>query len=83
MARWWHEQHEQSSYGVNQLERALGFSTGGKKALDVGCGTGGRFVRILQNRGFSVTGLDVSKEMVKLELDQYPEKHVYVIATRS
>ena len=133
IAQWWHDQHEQSSYGVSQFERAIGYTSGGKKALDIGCGAGGRFIRILQNQGFSVIGLDVSKEMVKLagsnhpehkfihqdicyweteekfdtfyyssigtnenmqllinnglstlhlELDQYPEKHVYTIATK-
>ena len=73
IAQWWHEQHERSSYGVNQFERAVGYSLGGKKALDVGCGAGGRFIRILQNHGFSVTGLDVSKEMIKLACSNHPE----------
>ena len=73
IAQWWHDQHEQSSYGVNQFERAVGYTSSGKKALDVGCGTGGRFVRILQNHGFAVTGLDVSKEMVKLAGSNHPE----------
>lgn len=73
IAQWWHEQHERSSYGVSQFERAVGFATGGEKALDVGCGAGGRFVRILQNRGFSVTGLDVSKEMVMLASKNHSE----------
>ena len=73
IAQWWHDQHEQSSYGVSQFERAVGYISGGEKALDVGCGAGGRFIRLLQNRGFSVTGLDVSKEMVKLAGNNHPE----------
>jgi 2-polyprenyl-3-methyl-5-hydroxy-6-metoxy-1,4-benzoquinol methylase len=73
IAQWWHDQHEQSSYGVGQLERAIGYGPSGGKALDVGCGTGGRFVRLLQSHGFSVTGLDVSKEMVKLAGRNHPE----------
>lgn len=73
IARWWHDQHEQSSYGVSQFERAVGFTSSGGKALDVGCGAGGRFVRILQARGFSVTGLDVSQEMVNLASSNHPE----------
>ncbi|SEM84736.1 class I SAM-dependent DNA methyltransferase [Nitrosomonas marina] len=75
IAQWWHDQHVRSAYGVNQFERAVEFTSGGGKALDVGCGAGGRFVRILQDRGFSVTGLDVSQEMVKLASSNHPEHH--------
>ncbi|GGP54218.1 class I SAM-dependent DNA methyltransferase [Shewanella saliphila] len=75
IAQWWHDQHVRSAYGVNQFERAVEFTSGGGKALDVGCGAGGRFVRILQDRGFSVTGLDVSQEMVKLASRNHPEHH--------
>jgi 2-polyprenyl-3-methyl-5-hydroxy-6-metoxy-1,4-benzoquinol methylase len=73
IAQWWHDQHIESSYGVSQLERAIGYATSGGKALDVGCGAGGRFVNILQNHGFSITGLDASKEMVKLASRNHPE----------
>ena len=73
IAKWWYDQHNESSYGVNQFERAIGFTASGGKALDVGCGAGGRFVRILQDRGFSVIGLDVSEEMVKLASKNHPE----------
>lgn len=73
IAQWWQQQHQQSSYGVSQFERAISYSSGGEKALDVGCGAGGQFIRILQERGFSVTGLDVSQEMIKLATDNHPE----------
>jgi 2-polyprenyl-3-methyl-5-hydroxy-6-metoxy-1,4-benzoquinol methylase len=73
IAQWWHEQHRESSYGVKQLERALCFASSGKKALDVGCGTGGRFIRILESKGFFVTGLDASEEMVVLASGNHPE----------
>lgn len=73
LARWWHDRHADSAYGVSQFEKALGFASTGGKALDVGCGAGGRFVRILQNRGFAVTGLDVSREMIGLASKNHPE----------
>lgn len=78
IAQWWHDQHFHSTYGVKQLERAVGFSVGGGKALDVGCGVGGRFIRILQNKGFSVTGVDVSAEMVRLASQNHPE-HKFIV----
>ncbi|HMQ54162.1 MAG TPA: class I SAM-dependent methyltransferase [Anaerolineae bacterium] len=33
----------------------------------------GRFVRILQDKGFSITGIDVSEEMIKLASTNHPE----------
>jgi len=73
IAQWWHNQHNDSSYGVKQFERALSHCAEGGRALDVGCGAGGRFIRILQDRNFLVTGLDISKEMVKLAMENHPE----------
>lgn len=73
IAQWWHDQHNESSYGVNQFQRAIKFTARGGEALDVGCGAGGRFVRILQSNEFSVTGLDVSKEMTNLARANHPE----------
>ena len=73
IAQWWHDQHEQSSYGVHQVERALEFVSIAEKALDVGCGSGGRLVQLLENRGFTVTGLDVSSEMIKLASSNHPQ----------
>ncbi|PKM21057.1 MAG: class I SAM-dependent methyltransferase [Gammaproteobacteria bacterium HGW-Gammaproteobacteria-15] len=73
IAQWWHDQHVESAYGVNQFQRAVKFARRGGKALDVGCGSGGRFVRILESSGFSVTGIDVSKEMIRLACLNHPE----------
>lgn len=72
IAQWWHDQHFESSYGVDQFQRALAFTSGGGNALDVGCGAGGRFIRILERSGFSVTGLDVSKGMIQLARANHP-----------
>ncbi|REG82138.1 class I SAM-dependent DNA methyltransferase [Marinomonas pollencensis] len=77
IAQWWHDQHVESSYGVNQFQRAVKFARCGGKALDVGCGSGGRFIRILESNGFSVTGLDVSKEMIKLASVKHPEHNFF------
>lgn len=77
IARWWHDQHDNSSYGVSQFNKALGFAKKAGKALDVGCGAGGRFVRILQSRGFQITGLDVSEEMIGLARKNHPE-HLFL-----
>lgn len=73
IAKWWHDQHNDSSYGVDQFQRAIKFAANHGKALDVGCGTGGRFVQILQKNGFAITGIDISKEMIRLASENHPE----------
>ncbi|MEM7134349.1 MAG: class I SAM-dependent methyltransferase [Chloroflexota bacterium] len=70
----WHNQHDQSLYGVAQLQKAIGLAPKGGQALDVGCGAGGRFVRTLQAHRFRITGLDVSAEMIRLASRNHPEE---------
>ena len=74
IAAWWHELHENGDYGLNQIEKALGFRTGGGQALDVGCGAGGRVVRALQQHNYSVTGVDVSSEMIRFATSNHPDE---------
>ena len=69
-----HEQHDNSAYGVAQFKKALGFASAGGRALDVGCGAGGRFVRLLQAQNFLVTGVDVSAEMIKIASKKHPDQ---------
>lgn len=72
IAHWWHDRHDQSDYGVEQVEKALNFATGGSKTLDVGCGAGGRFIRRLQDNDYAITGLDVSAKMIELARQNHP-----------
>lgn len=72
IAKWWHESHNDSQYGMKQLDMALKFVSDGRSALDVGCGTGGRIIRKLENQGFAVTGIDVSEEMINLAIQNHP-----------
>lgn len=44
----------------------------GKKVLDVGCGTG-RIIRKLTEKGATVTGLDLSSEMVLVAQKKFPK----------
>lgn len=73
LAPWWLEQMKESTYGVAALERALTFVEQGRHALDVGCGAEGRFLRILMERQFHCTGLDISGEMIALAAKRYPQ----------
>lgn len=72
IADWWTEHHQNSTYGINQLEKALQFLTSGNKALDVGCGPGGRMIEFLEQREFEVFGIDISIEMLKIAQEKHP-----------
>jgi 2-polyprenyl-3-methyl-5-hydroxy-6-metoxy-1,4-benzoquinol methylase len=44
----------------------------GRRALDVGCGTG-RWCRLLHEQGFAVTGVDLQDELVAANRERYPD----------
>lgn len=58
--------------GMAQHERALAFTTQRGAALDVGCGSSGRFIEWLVSRGFAAEGLDLSAEMLRLARQAHP-----------
>jgi len=45
----------------------------GGRALDVGCGSGGRIVRKLLENEFTVTGIDASSKMIELAKHNHPD----------
>ena len=47
IAEYWNERHLDSKYGLNQIEKALKFVKNKNTALDIGCGSGGRIVKLL------------------------------------
>ena len=74
IATWWQQQHDQSDYGLAQIERAISFCNKHDQVLDVGCGCGGRITRLLVKQSFSVTGIDISTEMIRLARQAHPEE---------
>jgi SAM-dependent methyltransferase len=78
IARWWQTEHQDSTYGITQLERAIKFSPNRHSALDVGCGSSGRFINILSQHRFQVEGLDISREMINLARKLHPEITFYM-----
>ena len=61
------------SNGIAQHEKAMTFSQNRGKALDIGCGRTGRFIEMLSQAGFDVSGLDVSKKMLSLAKQRHPQ----------
>lgn len=78
VAAWWDARHRDSLYGMAALENALAWRTDGKRALDVGCGSGGRMIRRLLAAGYEVTGIDVSPKMIALARANHPEAEFHL-----
>jgi SAM-dependent methyltransferase len=72
IAPWWDAQQDASTTGMRFVYRAISLAVRRGKALDVGCGSGGRIITALLDAGFQVTGLDVSAAMLELARRRHP-----------
>ena len=68
----WDESMASSEYGLGYLARAMAGAPRGW-ALDVGCGSGGRFPRAMLSAGFAVHGIDAADAMIALAAARHPE----------
>ena len=68
----WNDDPLLRNYGIPQHERAMALVKEKGTALDVGCGSNGRIIDLLMNRGFSVEGLDLSSRMIELAKQRHP-----------
>lgn len=59
--------------GMEAHRRALTFVKEPGAALDVGCGSSGRFIDLLLSKGFAPEGLDLSVEMLKRARRRHPD----------
>ena len=64
--------------GIDQHRRALAFCAGKGAALDVGCGSSGRIIDLLQAEGFRVDGVDLSPRMIELARRRHPDCSFYL-----
>lgn len=69
----WQQEDFNLENGIEQHRRAISFTKGRGKALDVGCGCTGRFVDLLLAEGFSPRGLDVSAKKISLARSRHPD----------
>ena len=77
VAQWWQQQHIDSTYGIAALERAIRFVENRSTALDIGCGSSGRFIDVLMKNGFTPAGVDISPEMISLAKQLHPDVAFY------
>jgi len=73
----WQKQHMHSTYGLAALEKAIQLAENKSTALDIGCGSSGRFIDIFIQQGFIPTGVDISAEMISLARQRHPEVTFY------
>jgi SAM-dependent methyltransferase len=78
IALWWQKEHLHSTYGIGALEKAIKFTDDKSTALDIGCGSSGRFIDVLIRNGFTPAGLDVSAEMISLARQRNPGVIFYI-----
>jgi len=71
-ARWASPRFDRSN-GIEQHKRALRFTSKRGTALDVGCGSSGRFFDLLHSQDYALEGLDLSPEMLRLAREAYPK----------
>lgn len=73
IAGWWNAQQGGFATGLGYVRRAADLASGRRRALDVGCGSGGRLIiDALEWWGFDVTGVDVSESMAELARENHP-----------
>jgi SAM-dependent methyltransferase len=73
----WNSEAFPRSNGIKQHERAIAFVKQKRHALDIGCGSSGRFIDLLTSHGFDVEGVDVSDQMIKLARQRHPNITFY------
>jgi len=72
IASHWAEASFNHESGIAQHERALKFAPPTGRAMDVGCGSSGRILSLLQKHGYAAEGLDFSTEMLALARQKHP-----------
>lgn len=73
LADHWNGDEFHRANGIAQHERAIRFSKKSGRALDVGCGSSGRIIDLLQEHGFAVEGLDISEKMLAHARSRHPD----------
>ena len=72
IAAWFRNETRNTSCGMPFLEELISLLPKQAHILELGCGFG-RMTRVLVDRGFRVTGVDVSSEMLRFASEYVPE----------
>ena len=77
IAKDWMDDHRDDTWWVGGIDKYLSFLKIGTAILDVGCGAGEKS-KYFAKKGFNITGLDFSEEMIKLAKEQVPAGKFFV-----
>jgi SAM-dependent methyltransferase len=77
LAPYWDGPDFNRANGIAQHERATQFAPRAGFALDVGCGSSGRIITLLEAHGFAVEALDLSENMLALAKCRHPHVTFY------
>ena len=77
IASWWKEYMKGSEYGLSPLKRAIQFTKSRGFALDIGCGSEGRFIDTMLQSNFKAEGLDISANMIRQAKVRHPNVEFY------
>jgi len=78
LASYWNSDKIDRTNGIAQHQRAFQFAKDKRNALDLGCGSSGRFIDLLISEGYEVEGLDISPEMIRLSRQRHPSLHFHL-----
>ncbi len=72
IAKEWHKDHAHDDWWIEGTNKFISFFKPGDMVLDIGCGAGTKS-KYLMDRGFKVTGIDFSEEMIGLAKQEVPD----------
>lgn len=72
LAEQWNSEAFPRANGIEPHQRAIAFLKEKRYALDLGCGSSGRFIDLLIGQDFEVEGLDLSGRMIELARQRHP-----------
>lgn len=79
IARHWHADHRLDDWWVEGTEQFLRLLPPGGSILDVGCGAGTK-AKFMADKGFQVTGIDFSDELLHIARSEAPHCHFMHVA---
>lgn len=77
IAKDWSEDHSHDTWWIEGTDKFLSLLDSSASILDVGCG-GGYKSKYMDKKGFKVTGIDFSEEMIKLAKGNVPAANFFV-----
>ncbi len=69
---WFDASRDKTLLEKKYLDRVIADAPAGGKVLDLGCGTGEPIARYFIERGFDLTGVDLSEKMIGLATQRFP-----------